>query len=304
MLPQTTLICTETGQKINRSYLDKILKNRFYIGFFRWSGAEYRATHEPIISTELFARVQRVFAGHNKPKYRKHDFPFAGLLTCSHDGCTVTAGIQKKKYVYYRCTRGKGPCDSPYLREEVISDKLGEILKNIYVPENIARGIVDSVKQRGNQNEAQRQEQLAAVQKQLATLRTRMDRIYEDKLDGTITAEFFTSKMNECREREIVLLADQERLQHPLTSDNLATVERTFELAQKAHFLYLTRNHAERAELLKMVLLNCATDGVSLSPAYRKPFDLIFKRAKNEEWSGREDLNLRPPGPEPGALPG
>jgi len=22
------------------------------------------------------------------------------------------------------------------------------------------------------------------------------------------------------------------------------------------------------------------------------------------DWSGREDLNLRPPGPEPGALPG
>ena len=31
---------------------------------------------------------------------------------------------------------------------------------------------------------------------------------------------------------------------------------------------------------------------------YRKPFDLIFERAKNEDWSGREDLNLRPPGPE------
>jgi hypothetical protein len=24
----------------------------------------------------------------------------------------------------------------------------------------------------------------------------------------------------------------------------------------------------------------------------------------DEDWSGREDLNLRPPGPEPGALPG
>jgi len=23
-----------------------------------------------------------------------------------------------------------------------------------------------------------------------------------------------------------------------------------------------------------------------------------------KDWSGREDLNLRPPGPEPGALPG
>ena len=39
-------------------------------------------------------------------------------------------------------------------------------------------------------------------------------------------------------------------------------------------------------------------------PTYRKPFDVIFQRAKNEDWSGREDLNLRPPGPEPGALPG
>jgi len=34
-----------------------------------------------------------------------------------------------------------------------------------------------------------------------------------------------------------------------------------------------------------MVLLNCAVDGVNIQPTYRKPFDLIFQRAKNEEWS-------------------
>jgi hypothetical protein len=76
------------------------------------------------------------------------------------------------------------------------------------------------------------------------------------------------------------------------------------ELAQKAHFLYLTRNHAERGELLKRVLLNCATDGVTLWPTYRKPFNLIFERAKNEEWSGRADLNCRPLAPQASALPG
>ena len=37
------------------------------------------------------------------------------------------------------------------------------------------------------------------------------------------------------------------------------------------------------------VLLNCATDGVSLWPTYRRPFDLIFRRAKNEEWSALAD---------------
>ena len=76
------------------------------------------------------------------------------------------------------------------------------------------------------------------------------------------------------------------------------------ELAQNAHSLYLTRKPTEQAELLRNVLLNCSIDAVSLYPSYRSPFDLIANRAENAEWSGREDSNLRPPGPEPGALPG
>jgi hypothetical protein len=64
------------------------------------------------------------------------------------------------------------------------------------------------------------------------------------------------------------------------------------------------RNSTEQGQLLKSVLLNCSTDGVSLWPVYRKPFDLIFERAKSEEWSGRADLNRGPPAPKAGALPG
>jgi hypothetical protein len=30
----------------------------------------------------------------------------------------------------------------------------------------------------------------------------------------------------------------------------------------------------------------------------------FLKGGREDYWSGREDLNLRPPGPEPGALPG
>jgi len=33
-----------------------------------------------------------------------------------------------------------------------------------------------------------------------------------------------------------------------------------------------------------MVLSNCAIDAVSLYPTYRKPFDLIFQKAKTEGW--------------------
>jgi site-specific DNA recombinase len=294
----------ELGLRLSRSYFEKILKNRFYLGYFLWQGVEYKGTHEPLISFDLFNRVRDVFAGRNKPKHRKHACAFAGLLRCAHDGCTVTAELQKGKYVYYRCSHGCGKCSLPYMREQEVSDRMGELLKGIYVPETIAHTIVDSLQSDSTRAEAERQKRIAGTQQRIAALSARMDQMYEDKLDGKIDNEFWTRKMNEWREQERELESELSGLNVQVTAESVLTVKRIFELANRAHFLYFTRNQADRGQLLNSVLLNCATDGVSLWPVYRKPFDLIFERAKSEDWSGREDLNLRPPGPEPGALPG
>jgi site-specific DNA recombinase len=67
----------ETGVSIARAYIETILKNPFYIGDFIWRGVRYKGTHPPIVDSATFQRVQDVFAGRNKPKYRKHDFPSA-----------------------------------------------------------------------------------------------------------------------------------------------------------------------------------------------------------------------------------
>jgi hypothetical protein len=53
---------------------------------------------------------------------------------------------------------------------------------------------------------------------------------------------------------------------------------------------------------LKMVLSNCTVDAVSVFPVYKKPFDLIFARGKNEEWCGWGDSNSRPRASEARAL--
>jgi hypothetical protein len=85
---------------------------------------------------------------------------------------------------------------------------------------------------------------------------------------------------------------------HTFFDDRLLDAHGIIELAQHAHSMYVTQKPAEQADLLKKVLSNCSIEAVSLYPTYRKPFDLICQRVKNEEWSGREDLSLRPPGPE------
>ena len=165
------------------------------------------------------------------------------------------------------------------------------MLKWIYVPETVAQTIVDSLQADAAGAEGARKGRIGSLQQRLAALRARMDQMYEDKLDGKIEEGFWARKMNEWREQECALESDLSSVTARVAGESALTVKRIFELANRAHFLYLTRNAGERGQLLKSVLLNCATDGVNLTPTYRKPFDQLFQRAKSEDWSGRGDLN-------------
>ena len=144
----------------------------------------------------------------------------------------------------------------------------------------------------------------ARLTRELNALRARMDAAYCDKLDGKISEDFWRRKQADWEAEESRITSLLAGLKEPRNAESLADVRRILELTQTAYSQYVTQKPTKQAELLRNVLLNCAIDGVSLYPTYRKPFDLIAKRVKNKEWSGREDLNLRPPGPEPGALPG
>ena len=292
----------ETGKTFVKSYLHTMLKNTFYIGKFEWGEKTYLGTHARVITDELFERVQDVLIGRNKRKCRKHDFAFRGLLRCAEDNCTMTAEVQKGKYIYYRCSGYRGKCSTPYFREEEISQKLGEILKNIHVPDDIVHRIEESFNRDQERAETESAMQRGRLEKKLCAVRRRMDQAYADKLDGKIPEDFWERKMSEWR-------AEDQQIQIALNTprntygDRVLSARRILELANKAYFLYVTQKPAEQSKLLRMVLSNCSVDAVSLYPAYRKPFDLIFERAKTKEWSGREDLNLRPPGPEPDSMP-
>jgi hypothetical protein len=181
----------------------------------------------------------------------------------------------------------------PRFREEQISEKLGEILKNIQIPDYVVAHIQQSLERDQLRMRNVAATERARLEQQLDAVRRRMDQAYTDKLDGKISEEFWQRKMIEWQ-------ADEQRIEAAVTglkesgSDRLLNVKRILELSNKAYFLYLTRKPAEQADLLRKVLLNCSIDAVSVMPTYRKPFDMIFQRAKNNEWSGRPDLNLRP----------
>ena len=283
----------EFGQNLAKSYLERLLKNPFYTGLFIWEEKTYQGRHTPLISTEQFKDVQSVFRGYGKPKYGKHDFAFRGLLHCAYDNCLVTAELKKNKYTYYRCTGYRGKCSLPYFREEELGDRLGHILKDIHVPDDILSQLEHSLLNDKNQQEIIQNQQRERLQQRLNAVRHRLEQAYVDKLDGKITEEFWAKRSALWQQEEQqILLATQGLAQ--ANPDRMLDAMRTLELANKAYFLYVKQEPAEKAKLLRIVLSNCIIDSASVYPTYRKPFDLILQHAKNGEWRARRDSNPRP----------
>ena len=150
-------------------------------------------------------------------------------------------------------------------------------------------------------DEAIRKQQGERLKQRLSAVRHRLDQAYLDKLDGKISEEFWSRKSVEwiCEEQQILLAIQGLEQGRP---ERIFDAVRTLELANRAYSLYVRQPALEKAKLLRMVLSNCTVDAASVYPTYRKPFDLIFRRAKNEEWRARRDSNPRPCAPEAHAL--
>jgi len=128
---------TTRGDKpIALSKIYTILRNPFYYGEFEFDGKKYKGKHEPLITKELFDKVQRRLIAPNR-EWNKQVFPFKHLCICGSCGASVV-GEEKyrelksggyRKHVYYHCSRAKDyTCNEPYIREE---DLIKQLLAHI-----------------------------------------------------------------------------------------------------------------------------------------------------------------------------
>jgi len=184
-------ISRKSDKYISRSNVERILKNIFYTGCFKWDGKIYQGNHPPIITKELFSQVQEVFKRQNKPKYSKRKFAFAGLLKCDKCGCAVTSEIQKGKYIYYHCTGFKGNCGNSWIRQEELEAKMGEIVRNIQIDKEHLELIVEALRLSHSQEKEYHDQMIKDLNAEYLRFQNRLDQAYLDKLDGNISEEFW-----------------------------------------------------------------------------------------------------------------
>jgi site-specific DNA recombinase len=279
----------------SKSTVERLLKNPFYVGTFRWAGKTYEGDHEPLVSVELFQRVQEALRKGNHPvQHTKRSFAYTGLIKCAHCGCSVTAGRHKGKYVYYRCTGARGRCDTPLIREDRLEVLLGELVRRIQIDGDTVDWVVAALKESHRDETAYHEEQVNRLQTEVKKIEARLDAAYEDRLDGAISDEYWKRRSREWRSRQLELQASIERHQKAgqLYLDSGVTLLR---LAERAYSLWVSQPQNEKRKLLDILLLNCTFDGERLWGTYAKPFCWLAEGSVRSVWRGRRDLNPRLP---------
>jgi site-specific DNA recombinase len=211
------------GNPPGKSAVHRMLRNPVYGGIVRWKGVERAGIHIPLVSRELFDRVQSVLDSHSSGGERswKHDHYLKGTLVCAECGSRLYYVVAKGRFGYFRCigrNTGRARCSQGgYVPAAELEQEVEALYQGVRVPaalrHQLERVLRVEVAERGR-HRAEAAEFLARRLRQLANEREKLlCAYYADAIDvATLKRE--QSRINaEVAEAESRLATDGEKLE-------------------------------------------------------------------------------------------
>ena len=205
-----------------------------------------------------------------------------GVFHCKECGCFITTETQKN-HIYLRCTKRKGPCAEPYVREELITAQIKGELKSVSLPPALAAGLILMA-------EKERAASAEAVGDTVQKLRFKMDSLtcnlnllLDMVLGGKLTQDEYVQK-------KFIIINDKKVIQDKLAAFARQSVNR-FEpeinfYREAVHVGELAESGKaeENREKLKKIGSNFRIGRRRLSVEYKKNWELLlnFNSARAE----------------------
>ena len=180
------------GRPLSRNMVNAILRRPFYYGLVEVGSEAYAGAHEPLVSRELWDRVQAVLDGRlAKRSYEQRPFVFRRLLECTRCRRHLYAEVQKG-HTYYRC-HSEG-CQGTCIRESVVLRQVLDVLGSFPVTDRVLdrfNQFVGEARIRLSRedDEARKLDSLRRWQ-----LHERIDRLTDAFLDGAIDRTTFEGR--------------------------------------------------------------------------------------------------------------
>lgn len=274
---------SKSGHQIGKSRMHMYLQDPFYYSQNLWNGVLYQGKQEPLITRELFDRVQAMLSRKTgSPHYKKHNSLFKSIIHCSECGGTVS-WYPKKGHWYSKCnnhipcSRKGGP------RQEQVEEQLFPLFSDV-APKNerVLAWLEKALKEDHKGEVAHFTAKRTTLNQEYDKVQHRLEVIYEDKIDGTITPEDYAKRFAKYTEEKETILEQLNKTDN----DNTKYYEAGFaihELACNAKKIYQSKKATTEKKqlLLRYVFSNLTLDGDKIRPNYTLAFQFL------REWMPR-----------------
>ena len=266
------------------SQVPQILRNVFYLGLMKYKGEIFQGTHEPLISKKLFDKVQEIMREKGKPqKVKKHNFDFLGLMKCP---CSAAITAEKKikpsgrEYVYYRCTKKKGPCQEKYfLRQEELYEQIKPFLQKVSLSSRDTEKVLAELNKEEMQAKEQAKINVQNLKAEFSEIEKKLEKLLDVYLEETIAAEEYTSRKEKLIKQKVGLKEQIQDFEQKGLSWLEPAREFVLSLNQAANLLS-SQNKTEMTTFLKNIGSDCILQNRQLIFSPRIPYDLVAERSE------------------------
>jgi site-specific DNA recombinase len=271
---------TRGGEKVGKTKIHVMLTNPFYYGMMVKDGIYYPGKHEPLITKEIFDRVQDIISGRYKSRPKKQFFAHRGFMRCHVCGCTLTATL-KKGHAYYYCTNGKGNCEQhkKYLRSEMVDKMMADVLGEIEFDEETVEIMYLAAKEKTGLNEQYAESVIHNLTVQLTDARAKQERLLNSYLDGLTPEAVYKSKI-QAISNEITETEEQIKKMEEKKTREYSTLELTkeyFLTASRAKKEFLKKDDSGKREVVKKLLWNLSIEDKNLaSYKLKEPYHFMI----------------------------
>ena len=193
------------AKPIEAKHLQRMLRNRFYIGEFTWGGVLYQGSHEPLVSEEIFAKVQsmleaKALAGE---RTRKHEHYLKGTLACGRCGQRMiyskNTGRHGGVYEYFACLGRHSKlnaCDLPYVWISEIEEHIERYYRTIKLDVDITTTLYGHLMKAAKRRTEKARQMVDDQRRRILALETERRSLLKAHLAGAVPIDLLQEEQN------------------------------------------------------------------------------------------------------------
>ncbi|MFH1363347.1 MAG: recombinase family protein [Candidatus Omnitrophota bacterium] len=266
-----------------KSNIERMLKNPFYYGAFEFKDELYEGNHPPIITKELFDRAQAALKLRSKPrKNAPHYHAFRGFIRCSQCDGMITSELQKQRYIYYRCTKKRGKCSQPYLREVLLTQEINKAIESVAISKGLQAFLLGKIAQEASSGSFS---PTPAITNRLAELEQKLDTLLEGYINRVISEDDYKRKKS-------LLLNKRLELKERLATSNrkgkvwLELARNFVSSAGQASYIANQGSLEEKREFVKKIGSNFRLSGKKFKFSLCFPYSFLAENRGNIKTGG------------------